>query len=147
MAMKSCLAVFGLYYVLGTLLSAAVAFLVKLNVHLGISIVVLIVAAHVAVHKFIHDNGRAPDKREKWRLAGGSLAIVIFLALITPVLMLLAIDGMRGAAGIADVVRNMTLVHWFIMLLAWVIQLLVLLLVYGWWSRKYAEKWVKPRPA
>jgi len=144
---KASLATFALYYVLGTAFVAAIAYLVRMNAHISASFVVLLVAAHVTVHRFIADNGRVFHKKEKWWLAIGSLAIVVGLALATPAVLFLLRDGVPGLNRFLTQVGSRTLAQWSVTLLVWVLEFVLLLVMYGWWARKYAVKMGKPKPA
>ena len=147
MNIRLSIIVFALYYVLATLFVAAVAYLVQTNVHLSVSFVILLIAAHLTVQRFVRANGRTLNKKEVAWLALGSLTVTVALALATPAVLALLRDGTQGLSRFLGYIGTRTFIQWLAALLVWGLELVVLLGVYGWWARKYTEKWGNPKPA
>lgn len=115
----------------------------------GASMAILVGTAYAAMHKFVTCEGRAPAGRERWRLVGGSLAIIYLMALAYLVVIFLFVAGgdLLLAAELFIKLAAPGAIALFsgIMLITTAITAVFLMLIYGPIARKLATK-LGPRP-
>lgn len=101
---------FGIAYIIGLIALAAIFHFLDLNGGSGASIGVLIGAAMYSVGKFIEENKRIPNKKEKSKLVWFSLLASWATSIILLIIVVLALEGLGGFSELAKLALKLNVI-------------------------------------
>ncbi len=131
---------FSIVYAIGLIALTAIFNIFDINHSSGVSIAILIAAAMYTVGKFIEENKRTPNKKEKSKLVWSSLIVSWVLSIILAIVIVLALNGTQGLFEISKLAEQLNII--VIAVILFVVSLLyfaVLSWSYGGLAKKQFE--------
>lgn len=120
----------------------------ELDLGSGATIGTLFGSALGTASLFLKNENRAPTKSESRALTLGSLVLLFIISIAVTFIATAIIDGSEGVDYLIEIYSALTAVAWLLIIsVAALIHYLVLILIYGWMSRKMFENQSKAKAA